>query len=95
MAVPAVGGVFGLLDAGGGAVSDDVQRDLGKHEADIERLKEDVSAMRKDLHELTQMFAEIRGGKKAVGVLISAAATMGAFLGWLASFMHSKPDGIP
>jgi hypothetical protein len=41
------------------------------------------------------MFAEIRGGKKAVGVLISAAATMGAFLGWLASFMHSKPDGIP
>lgn len=76
-------------------MSDDVQRDLGKHEADIERLKEDVSAMRKDLHELTQMFAEIRGGKKAVGVLISAAATMGAFLGWLASFLHSKPDGIP
>lgn len=77
------------------AMTDDVQRDLGRHEADIERMKEDISAMRKDLHQLTQMFAEIRGGKKAVGVLISAAATMGAFLGWIASVLHSKPDGLP
>lgn len=76
-------------------MSDDVQRDLGRHEADIIRMKEDVSAMRKDLHELTQMFAEIRGGKKAVGILISAAATMGAFLGWIASMMHFKPGGVP
>lgn len=76
-------------------MSEDVQRDLGKHEADITRLKDDVAAMRKDVHELTQMFDELRGGKQAVGILISAAATMGAFLGWIASFMHSKPDGIP
>ncbi len=76
-------------------MSEDVQRDLGKHEADIDRLKEDVAAMRKDLHMLTEMFAELRGGKKAVGVLISAAATMGAFLGWIASVLYSKPDGLP
>ncbi len=76
-------------------MSEDVQRDLGKHEADIDRLKEDVAAMRADLHELTQMFDEIRGGKKAVGILISAAAAMGAFLGWLASVIHWKPDGLP
>jgi len=74
---------------------EDVQRDLGKHEADIDRLKEDVAAMRKDLHMLTEMFDELRGGKKAVGVMISAAATMGAFLGWLASVIHFKPDGMP
>lgn len=74
---------------------EDVQRDLGRHEADIARMKEDVAAMRADLHELTQMFAEIRGGKKAVGILISAAATVGAFLGWVASVVHFKPDGVP
>lgn len=73
----------------------DVQRDLGKHEADIERLKEDVSAMRADVHRLTEMFAELQGGKKAVGILVSAAAAMGAFLGWLASIFHIKPDGVP
>lgn len=77
------------------AMTDDVQRDLGRHEADLIRVKEDVAAMRKDLHELTQMFAEIRGGKKAVGVLISAAAAIGAFLGWLASAINWKPDGVP
>jgi hypothetical protein len=76
-------------------MADDVQRDLGKHEADIERLKEDVAAMRADLHTLTEMFAELRGGKKAVGILVGAAATMGAFLGWLASVFHFKPDGLP
>ncbi len=76
-------------------MSDDVQRDLGRHEADIERMKEDISAMRQDLHQLTQMFAELRGGKKAVGILVGAAASMGAFLGWLASMFHIKPDGVP
>lgn len=73
----------------------DVQRDLGKHEADIERLKEDVAAIRQDIHQLTTMFAEIQGGKKAVGILISAAAAMGAFLGWIASVFHIKPEGVP
>ena len=76
-------------------MTDDVQRDLGRHEADIERMKEDISAMRADLHQLTQMFAELRGGKKAVGILVGAAASMGAFLGWLASMFHVKPDGLP
>jgi hypothetical protein len=76
-------------------MTDDVQRDLGRHEADIERMKEDISAMRADLHQLTQMFAELRGGKKAVGILVGAAASMGAFIGWLASVFHLKPDGVP
>ncbi len=73
----------------------DVQRDLGRHEADIERMKEDISAMREDLHKLTEMFAELRGGKRAVGILVGSAATMGAFLGWLASVFHIKPEGLP
>lgn len=73
----------------------DVQRDLGRHEADIERMKEDVAAMRADVHRLTEMFAEMQGGKKAIGILISAAATVGAFMGWLASVLHVKPEGMP
>lgn len=76
-------------------MADEVQRDLGKHEAEIEQLKEQVAAMRQDLHAIREMFAELRGGKKAVGILVSAAATMGAVVSWVLSVILHKPDGVP
>ena len=72
-----------------------MQRDLGEHQAKIENLEKKVDQMATDIHYIRESFAELRGGKKAVGILISAAATLGAFLGWLASVLHLKPDGVP
>lgn len=70
--------------------SEDVQRDLGKHEARLDHLQRDVAAMREDLHRILQMLAEVQGGKKAVGILFSTAAFIGALIsalvGWYISY---------
>ena len=76
-------------------MSDEVQRDLGRHDAKIADLESKVVDMAEDVHAIKEMLAELRGGKKAVVILASAAATAGAAVSWFASFLHSKPDGLP
>ena len=76
-------------------MTDDVQRDLGRHDAEIKNLQRSVEEMAEDVHAIKEMMAEMRGGKKAVVILASAAASMGAFVGWLLSIIQHKPEGVP
>lgn len=54
---------------------DDVQRDLGRMEADIESIKSAVQDMRADLRTIKDELAEIRGGTKT---LLGVAAVLGS-----------------
>lgn len=55
-------------------MADDIQRDLGRMEADIETIKSAVQDMRADLKAIKEELAEMRGGTKT---LLGIAAMLG------------------
>lgn len=68
-------------------MSDEIHRDLGRHDAKIEALEQDIQLMRKDvikiyekLDEISITLATAQGGWKAMMVLGGASAAFGAFL---------------
>jgi len=65
-------------------MSDDLQRDIGRMEAELAALKEAVDEIRKDLKIIKESFDEVKGGSR---VFMGAAAILGSVvtigLNWL------------
>lgn len=65
----------------------DIDRDLGKHDAEISQLKDDMSTLKDDVHDIKIMMSEARGGWKVIMMIAGLSATVGAlvakFMPWL------------
>ncbi len=58
----------------------DVARDIGKHEAQIEALQQDVHAMREDLTEIKALLNQTKGGMRVLIGVGSIGGAVGAAL---------------
>lgn len=76
-------------------MSDATQRMLGEHEADIRALQKSVDSIAADVKAIRSTVDESRGGMKAVVFLASISGAVGGAIGWFASLLQHKPDGVP
>jgi len=65
----------------------EMDRDIGKLEAQVETLTKIVAELGREVKELREEFAQVRGGWKAV---ITLAALAGGILSWAASYFIGK-----
>lgn len=56
----------------------DIDREIGRHDADIDNLKTNVQAIRKDLDEIKELLAQTRGGWRVLLAVGMSAGTVGA-----------------
>lgn len=68
-----------------------IHHDLGRHDAQIETLKEDMQAVKADVHEIKLMLSEAKGGWKTLMMTAGFAAAVGAFMTKLASLVGWVP----
>lgn len=68
-------------------MSDEIFRDLGKHEAEIESLRRELTLLRTDLHDMKECLHSIKasmdeakGGWKTLMFISGISATVGAAL---------------
>ena len=66
----------------------DVARDMGKHEAQIEHLEKEVSALRNDVREIREILDQANGGWRVIMWVAGASGTAGAVVSWIASKIH-------
>lgn len=68
----------------------EIQRDIGRHDAQIEGLQEDMKAVKQDVHDIKLMLAEAKGGWRTLLAVSSLAGILGAtlmkFADWLGWF---------
>jgi archaellum component FlaC len=67
-------------------IMEDIQRDLGRMEADLTSMKDLIAEMRTDLKEIKTELAELRGGYKTLLALAAGVgALVSAFGQWIVS----------
>ncbi|HEY1382123.1 MAG TPA: hypothetical protein VGF43_00830 [Dongiaceae bacterium] len=64
--------------------------ELAAMKVKVEHLKQKVDEMAGDLKAIRETLAEIRGGKKALWLLMSAAGSFGAAMTWILQHASSK-----
>ena len=60
-----------------------LHRDIGGIQARLDALERAQAQNTETLQEIKTRLAELRGGRKALGFLVTAAATTGAAVSWL------------
>ena len=64
----------------------DISRDIGRHDAQIETLQNDLRLLRDDVTEIKEILSEAKGGWKVAAILGGVSATIGAiaakFVSW-------------
>lgn len=68
-----------------------IHHDLGRHDAQIEQLKDDMQAVKSDVHEIKLMLSEARGGWKTLMMVAGFAAAVGAGMTKLAALFGWVP----
>jgi len=58
----------------------EIDRDLGRHDAEIAHIKSDLDEVKQDVHEIKMMLAEARGGWKTLMAVAGFAGVCGALL---------------
>jgi hypothetical protein len=74
-------------------MTDDVQRDLGRMEAQITALISQVSALNIKVDAIDKTLSEARGGWRMLLVVGGVAGTIGGIVGKLLPFSNIRPDG--
>jgi hypothetical protein len=68
-----------------------IHHDLGRHDAQIEQLKEDMQAVKADVHDIKLMLSEARGGWKTLMLVGGIAASVGAVVAKAATWIGWVP----
>ena len=68
-------------------MTDQIQRELGRHEAEIGSLKADVGTLVTDVRAIRNTLAEAKGGWKTLMLVAGAAGAAGAFVAKFAPFL--------
>ena len=68
-------------------MSEQLQRDVGRHDAEISALKSDMAEVRKDVKEILQTLSEAKGGWKTLLLVAGVAGSVGAFVGKFLPFL--------
>lgn len=76
-------------------MSEDINRVIGAHDADIETLKKSVTEIAADVKAIRSKMDEASGGWRTIMFLAGIAGTIGGAIGWFLSLMSHKPDGVP
>lgn len=66
-------------------MSEDMHRDLGRHEAEIEALQADMRDLKRDVKTILTTLSEARGGWRTLMLVSGVAGAVGALLGNLAT----------
>jgi septal ring factor EnvC (AmiA/AmiB activator) len=66
---------------------DNIQRDMGRMEAEIKTLQITLDEVRKDLKEIRRSFDQMKGGTR---FLMGAAAASGAVIAFVIEFFFKK-----
>jgi len=72
-------------------VTNDLERDMGRLEANVETLQSDVCQLRKDVRAILETLAEARGGWKMLVITATIAGAVGALIGKLAAWVGWLP----
>lgn len=62
-------------------MSDQLQRDVGRHDAEIAALKDDMAEVKADVKQVLSTLSEAKGGWKTLMLVAGAAGSVGAFIG--------------
>ncbi len=68
-----------------------VERDLGKHDAQIDTLQKEVMLIRRDLDDIKKLLERTRGGWQALTIVAGIAGSVGAFVMKLFTMGHTSP----
>jgi len=58
--------------------------DIKHLQADMDKLVSDMDQIKKSIQNIEKALSEVKGGRKTLFLLLSAAGTAGSFLTWLA-----------
>jgi hypothetical protein len=74
-------------------MTDDVQRDLGRMEAQITALIWQVSALNTKVDAIDKTLSEARGGWRILLLIGGVAGTVGGVVGKFLPLLNMRPDG--
>lgn len=64
-----------------------IERDIGRHDAEIDQLKNDMKDVKKDVHDIKAMLQEARGGWKTLLLLAGMSGAIGALVGKISPWL--------
>lgn len=76
-------------------MTDDVQRTLGEHDADIAAIKKRMDEVAGDVKAIRSAVDQGTGGWRAIMWLISVSGVLGGLIGWVFSHLSSGPVSPP
>lgn len=62
-----------------------MERDIGRHDAEIEALQREIAELRVEVREISKMLSEARGGWRSLMLVGGAASALGALMSKLLS----------
>jgi hypothetical protein len=68
---------------------DIVSREVGKHDAQIESLQEDMRSLKSDVAEIKEILNQTKGGWKALAILGGISATIGGVVAKVVGWYYS------
>lgn len=74
-------------------MTDDVQRDLGRMEAQITALISQVSALNIKVDAIDKTLSEARGSWRVLLLIAGLAGSVGGVVGKFLPFLNMRPDG--
>lgn len=69
-------------------MTEELQREIGRHDAQIEGLQNDMAEVKADVKAIREMMAEARGGWKVMMMVAGAAGAVSAGLTWIATHIR-------
>lgn len=71
-------------------MNDGLQRDIGRHDAQIDNLQQQMERVLEELHDIKETLSEAKGGWRMLMLVGGASATMGAGLVKAIAFFGGK-----